>query len=320
VTPQQKRRQREAAPAKARPRSEGKSGHLSPAERFYRTVGISTHFLPSAHGESLLDASDLVARAGFGGFELVPADFQGVIGSPTTIRNVGLWPRTFSQRERARLRDALACFRTVTIHAPHLGVNIASINPGWRAESRRQYFECLELALDLGVSTVTFHHGGQTQGFIAPEQEVTDHCIAFAREATAFARKHGLTLGYEVGSFRIIDASIRACRSRRFGVNLDMGHAVMGGLAPEEWVKRLPGKTVEVHVNSVTKDWSGFIEHQPLDRNNVIDYGAVFAALLAEGFRGPYIFELRGLDIPDTIDICSRARETLTKLIDSLTR
>jgi sugar phosphate isomerase/epimerase len=320
VTPQPKRRQREGASANPLPRKNAVKQRLGPAESFYRTVGISTHFLPSAHGESLLDAIDLVARAGFGGFELVPADFQGVIGSPTTIRNVGLWPRSFGKRERASLRDALGCFRTVTIHAPHLGVNVASINPGWREESRRQYFECLELALDLGVSTVTFHHGGQTQGFIASEREVTDHCMAFAREATAFARKHRLTVGYEVGSFRIIEASIRACRSRRFGVNLDMGHAVMGGLPPEEWVRRLPGKTVEVHVNSVTKDWSGFIEHQPLDRNNVIDYRAVFSALLADGFRGPYMFELRGLDIPDTIDICLRARETLAELIDSLAR
>lgn len=320
MSAQPKHRRSEATPTKTAPKSEIERERLSPAEHFYRTVGISTHFLPAAHGESLYDAIDLMARAGFGGFELVPGDFQGVIGSPTTIRNVGLWPRTFAKRDRARLKDALACFRTVTIHAPHLGVNIASINPGWREESRRQYFECLELALDLSVSTVTFHHGAQTQGFIAPDEEITDHCIAFAREATAFAAKHGLTLGYEVGSFRIIDASIRACHSKRFGVNLDMGHAVMGGLAPEEWVKRLPGRTVEVHVNSVTKDWSGFIEHQPLDRNNVIDHRAVFAALLADGFRGPYIFELRGLDIPDTIDICLRARDTLTELIDSLTR
>ena len=292
---------------------------LSPAEYFYSTVGISTHFLPAAHGESLYDSIEMVAEAGFGGFELVPADFQGVIGSPTTIRNVGLWPRTFPKRDRKRLRRALSPFNVVTIHAPHLGVNIASINPGWREESRRLYFECMELAVDLGVTTVTFHHGGQTAGFIAPQEEITRHCVDFARQATKFAKQHDLTLGYEVGNFRIIEAAIRACRSKRFGVNVDMGHATMGGLAPEEWVKRLPRKTVEVHINSVTKDWSGFIEHQPLDRNNTIDYEAVFGTLIDDGFTGPYMFELRGLDIPDTIDICLRARDTLAELIDELT-
>ncbi len=296
-----------------------KAPELSPAQYFYDTVGISTHFLPAAQGESLYDAVEMVSEAGFGGFELVPADFQGVIGSPTTIRNVGLWPRTFSKADRRRLRQAFSCFNNVTIHAPHLGVNVASINPGWREESRRLYFECLELAVDLHVKTVTFHHGGQTQGFIAPQEDIVEHCTDFAREATKFARQHDLALGYEVGSFPIIEAAIKACRSKRFGVNVDMGHAVMGGLVPEEWVKRLPGKTVEVHINSVTKDWSGFIEHQPLDRNNCIDYEAVFGALLDDGFTGPYIFELRGLDIPDTIDICLRARDTLAELIDALT-
>jgi len=35
-------------------------------------IGISTHFMPSTHGETILDAIRMVVEAGFGGYEIVP--------------------------------------------------------------------------------------------------------------------------------------------------------------------------------------------------------------------------------------------------------
>lgn len=282
------------------------------ADRF----GISTHFLPATHGESLFDAIDMVLAAGFEGFELVPADYQGTIGYPYTIKNVGLWPRTFGKEARSELRDKLSPFAFVTVHSPNLGVNIASINPGIREESVRQYMEIMELAADLGVKIVTFHCGKPTSGFVSPPQELIGHDVAFGRKALSYAQKHQLTIGYEVTAplermSRVLDEL-----GPEFGLNLDLGHAAMEGVPPEEWIDRYGERVIEVHFNSVFQLWDPgvFVEHQPMERNNIIDYPAVFGRLKAQNYEGPIVLELLGNDISQALDVCLRARENIIRI------
>lgn len=282
------------------------------ADRF----GISTHFLPATHGESLFDAIDMVLAAGFQGFELVPADYQGTIGYPYTTRNVGLWPRTFDNEARAELRDRLRSFTFVTVHSPNLGVNIASVNPGIREESVRQYMEIMELAVDLGVELVTFHCGKPTSGFVSPLEELIAHDVAFGRKALAYARKHQLTVGYEVTAPFERMSCVLDELGPEFGLNLDLGHAAMDGVPPEEWIDRYGDRIIEVHFNSVFQLWDPgfFVEHQPMERNNVIDYPAVFSGLKGRNYHGPVVLELLGNDIPQALGVCIQARENIMRI------
>ncbi len=282
------------------------------ADRF----GISTHFLPATHGESLFDAIDMVLAAGFQGFELVPADYQGTIGYPYTTRNVGLWPRTFDNEARAELRDRLRSFTFVTVHSPNLGVNIASVNPGIREESVRQYMEIMELAVDLGVELVTFHCGKPTSGFVSRPEELIAHDVAFGRKALAYARKHQLTVGYEVTAPFERMSCVLDELGPEFGLNLDLGHAAMDGVPPEEWIDRYGDRIIEVHFNSVFQLWDPgfFVEHQPMERNNVIDYPAVFSGLKGRNYHGPVVLELLGNDIPQALGVCIQARENIMRI------
>jgi len=284
-------------------------------------IGISTHFLPAANGEAIWDAIDQVHAMGLRGFELVPNDHQGQLGHPYTIPNVGIWPRDFGPDQRERLAQALSVFDTVTIHAPHLDLNIASINHGIGEESQRQYFECIDLARDLGVQIVTFHRGHASHGFIRELTEIEQHNIEFGLRAAELAEKYDMLMGFEVTGPGGLESQMReivAIASDRFGLNLDLGHAAMTGTPPEVWAREFAGKIVEVHINGVLKDWSGFSEHQPINRNNVIDYEAVVAQLKGQGFEGPLMCELQGFDIEDAVSNALAARALFIELWERL--
>ena len=53
-------------------------------------IGISTHFLPSTHGEDVYDAIRMVHQAGFSGLEIVPTLDQAQLGYPQNYANVGI--------------------------------------------------------------------------------------------------------------------------------------------------------------------------------------------------------------------------------------
>ncbi len=91
-------------------------------------IGISTHFLPSTHGEDISDAIRLVADAGFSGFEIVPTLDQAQLGYPENHPNVGLDLFEATDADLDRLADALQVFEWTTVHSPHLDWNLASAN------------------------------------------------------------------------------------------------------------------------------------------------------------------------------------------------
>jgi len=283
-----------------------------------KQFAMSTHFLPSTRGETLFDAIKLVHQAGFSGFELVPADYQGNMGFPYTKLNVGLWPRDFSSSQRKELKDALKVFDFVTLHVHLIGSNIAGINPGLREESVRQYIECIELATDLNIKIVTFHAGGATRGVMTDPEIIIQHNINFGKKAVSYAEKYDLLMGYEVagtGHYERLKREIQGVDHPSFGINYDMGHAHWA--YPEDpsiFLDDFKDRIIEVHVNSVNRQYFGDNEHQPIERNNVLDYHKIFGKLKVQRYKGPYILELQAIDIPKAIDVCLRAREFICKL------
>lgn len=98
-------------------------------------IGVSTD---SLFGVSLDVAIDQICRAGFQTFELILADFQASGGFPCSDLNPGVWPRDCTEANIERLKQKLACFAQITVHAPHLGTMFGSGNPGVREEAERQ--------------------------------------------------------------------------------------------------------------------------------------------------------------------------------------
>jgi len=268
--------------------------------------------LPAAHGETLEQAAAMVLEAGFAGFELVPTDAQAQIGYPHDVPNVGLWPRDLLPQERQELRGRLSGFRFCTVHTTPLDINIASANPGIRDESVRQYFECMDLAIDLGLEVVTFHIGHSTGGFVRPQEQLLAHDVSFARRAVEYAKRRDLRVGYETGpvaQLRRVFAEVPD-----MGINIDLGHVAMQGEDPASLIEEFADRLLEIHFNGVVYGSGAFIEHVPVSRNNLIDYPAVVGAVRKIGFRGPIILELHGNDIAQVIAVCLEAREMLRGL------
>ena len=279
-------------------------------------IGVSTHFLPAADGESIWDAIDQVYAMGLRGFELIPDDYRGQLAEPY-VPAVGIWPADLRPEQRQRLREALSVFDVVTIHSPQLDLNLASMNPGIREESRRQICECLDLARDLGVRVVTFHRGHPSVEGVHDPQETERHNIEFGRRAAELTEDCDMLIGFEVGGPGGLDAQMReiaAIDCEHFGVNLDLGHAAVQGPAPEVWAREFAGKIVEVQICGVRRSWSGCTARQPIERNNVIDYEAVLAELKSQGFDGPVICEIEGFNIEGTVSHVLAARALLSDI------
>ena len=277
-------------------------------------IGISTHFMPSTHGEDIFDAVRLVAEAGFRGFEIVPTKDQAQIGWRYNHPNVGIEPLEMSGQQIEELKDALSVFEFVTVHSPHLGINIASTNRHVRAASERVYMSCLELAVRLGVQVVTFHPGGDTWGYVSAPEVRVGREIEMGCRILRFAQDHGLKVGYEVcASFEHMKRIVNGVGGE-FGLNLDIGHALMG-VGSDDWLElyasEFKGRIYEVHLNGVCHYWGGFMEHQPPHLNNAIDYQATFVRLRDDGYEGPFICEIQGNDLEQVIRHCQETKDML---------
>lgn len=286
-------------------------------------IGISTHVLP---GVSLDEAINAVARAGFRAFELVPADWQCVVGHPRMIRNAGVWPRTFGKTERAALRKQLEVFEIVTVHSPHLGgLNIAAINPGIREESRRQDRELIEFAADIGAASVTFHPGNVVQDSCHGwEDDFHRLNIEFARELAELAEKFDLPVGFETaeGDPNVGDIVDRVGRDH-FGMHLDVCNSYAWEIFPklrnpdaahaelERVIGRYGPRLTEVHVHGAFHWWGGVLTHQSFQRNNVIDWPRILRKLKEAGYAGPLILEIQSIDLAAVLQDARSAKDLL---------
>ena len=99
-----------------------------------------------------------------------------------------------------------------------------------------------------------------------------------------------------------------------FGLNLDIGHALMAEYS-DEWLEKycshFRGRIVEVHMNGVNHYWGHFMEHQPPHMNNAIDYQATFERLKQDGFQRPIICEIQGNDLDQVMQHCREAKEMI---------
>ena len=290
-----------------------------------KRIGVSTHVLP---GVSLSEAIRRVSHAGFHTFEIVPADFQAVVGFPEMIPNAGVWPRTFGSDERRKLREELDVFDIVTVHTPHLGgLNIASINPGIREESQRQYIECIDFAADIGARIVTIHPGILDQDSARGWQRTLhQHNLDFAKKALELAHKHDLRMGYESAEGDPwLDEIIRELDHPRFGLHLDVCNSYVWEIFPKfgdpekahAEIERLIGtfadRIPEVHAHGSFGWWGETLTHQSFRRNNVVDWKRVVARLKAARFDGPFVFEIQSKDIDTVLADCIEAKETLVR-------
>lgn len=285
---------------------------MSPAEPTERRIGISTHFLPTTHGENIFSAIRMVAEAGFAGFEIVPTLDQAQIGFPQNYPNVGIDLFEATTDDLAGLKEALRVFDWVTVHAPHLDWNLASANRHLRRLTWKYYDRCFEFGLALGAKAVTYHGGRETKGYIRSQKRIWDYNLEYARHLMPRAKEAGIPVGFEAGG---LDYLKYVCaRVEDWGINLDIGHAWMTAGSDEGFLAyfdEFKDRIAEVHHNGVNHYWGRFMEHQPPHMNNTVDYQLVYQKLAEIGYQGPIVCEIQGNDIPQVIQHCQECKEMI---------
>jgi len=278
-------------------------------------IGISTHFMPSTHGEDIFRAIEMVHRAGFAGFEIVPTLDQAQIGFPANYPNVGIDLFESSDADIEKLKRALGVFKWVTVHSPHLDWNLSSANRHLRKLTWNYFERCFDLAVELGAVAVTFHGGGGTGGFIRDYSEIMKYNLEFARYLLPKAKDAGIPAGYEAGGFDYLKYFCDNVTG--WGINLDIGHAYMAAGTDDgffRFIDEFKGKIAEVHHNGVNHYWGGYMEHQPPHMNNMIDFQRVYTRLKEINYEGPIVCEIQGQDIAQVIKHCLESKEMIVNI------
>jgi sugar phosphate isomerase/epimerase len=281
-------------------------------------IGISTHFLPAAHGEDIYRAIELVHEAGFAGFEVVPTLDQAQLGYPENYPNVGMDLFEASDADLDRLKDALSALKWVTVHSPHLDWSLASANRHLRRLTWEYYDRCIELALRLDAAAMTFHMGGGTWGYQRSHEIIWRHNLEYAHHASELARPHNLPIGYEVGGFDLL--KFVCDRVEGWGINMDIGHAYMSVHSDEPYFRffdEFRGRIVEIHHNGINHYWGRYMEHQPPHLNNMIDFQGTYERLRDDGYAGPIVCEIQGMDIPQVIRHCLQSKDMICGIWNS---
>jgi len=275
-------------------------------------IGISTHFLPATHGESLFDAITKVHKAGFHGFEIVPTLDQAQLGFPTNYPNVGIDLIEATAEEIIRLREALEVFDWVTVHAPHLDWNLASANRHLRRSTREYFNRCFDFAAEINAVAMTYHLGGSTWGYVKEHDEICAYNCDYARKLIGRAVEIGMPVGFEAGSLN--NLKYVCDRVDGWGINLDIGHAYMAAGSDDgffAYIDEFKGRIVEVHHNGVNHYWGRYMEHQPPHMNNTIDFQNTYTRLRDNGYTGPIVCEIQGQDIDQVIAHCIESKDMI---------
>lgn len=281
------------------------------SNEFAEMIGVSTAVLAADLDENL----KVMERAGFKTVEILAGDFS---------KKKTIWPRAWGIKERKDLKRQLQGFSSVLVHAPKEGVNICSINHGWREESIRQYLECIEFAYHIGAKIVTFHPGTQTWGNISSPGEIINGNIEFGKRALASACKYDLKLAFE--SVNISLPELKEVMDKiddvKFGVDLNLGAVAKSvGLPGDErditreiqsWLGQFKGKITAIHISGVHQRWHlDRLDLCPFEMNNCIDYFSIVRELKRNQYQGPIVLEIVARDLDAVIRYCQSAKQEL---------
>ncbi len=210
--------------------------------------------------------------------------FHAHVGTPGQWRGIG--PDTCGPAERKRLRERLAVFTFVEIHAPFAD----TLTPDVTMPVVARLEPVLAFAGDVGATVVTVHAIPP-----APDQVGAPWADALDR-LDALAATRDLFVGLEVTEGF---ATIRDQGSPRIGVTLDVGHMYCHGRRPLQQfgtigaVGRELGPTLKhLHLHDVL----GERDHVEIGTGQV-EFDDLFAALRDQGFAGGACLELN----PDAV-------------------
>jgi len=285
------------------------------------------------HSLDIIEIAEMLGRNDLG-LEVHLDDFDWEVGNPGPLTSGGVWPRTFPEKRRARLREIAETLPVLTVHGTPFDLNISANNPAIREESIRQYEEAMDLARDIGAKTVTYHPG-KPSSKVVPEKVMLERHAEFAGRISKRAEEYGIRTGFEnlekeddISYFlEIMDRT----NSPNWGHLLDIAQAVMGRRGDTRgarqgstglvigWAERIGvQRLVQIHAHGVIA-WSGvvqgMVQHRSFEDNTCLDMKAIFGKLKEMGYQGPIILEILESTAEKVIDSCVRAKDMIREIM-----
>ncbi|NOX96590.1 MAG: sugar phosphate isomerase/epimerase [Nitrospirae bacterium] len=282
-------------------------------------IGISTNVMT---GVDIWEAVRLTRQYGLTCMEIHLGDFEAAVGNPWMIPHPGVWPRTFGKDERVKLKKELAHIKNLIIHGTPVDLNIAALNPGIREESRKQYKEALQLAIDLDAKWLTLHSGYPTNSVVPPSY-AEDKNIEFIFEILDLAKKEDIKLAYESFNVNLIEK----IQDKQFGILIDTGHAVMQTtkFSPlgrgdtktiVDWIGFLKDRLIEMHLHNVI-NWSEVpirgIAHRSFEYGLCLDLEKIIKKLKEEELILPLISEIYEPTAEEAVKTLAGTKERIVK-------
>ncbi len=300
----------------------GSHGSIDILDSFRRRLGFNTASLPN---RSLDEALACGKQMGFATVELLAfAGYRHTAGDLA-----GHYFDRMPPDEMAELREMIVRFKHVAVHAPFWEIAHFSPNPVIREASRRQTEATLEVAGEIGARTVTTHVQPRP-GF--EFREYRDEVIDFYRHLGEVGHEAGLTVTIETGFPTEIEefaSLIHDIDHDWVGANVDVGH--LRGLLtdaqrrPEaideaynsllrEHLRSLEDRVYHIHLHDVHAE--GLRDHRECG-TGIVDYAALLALLLQQGYEGLMTFELEETDAEGAL---RRSHENILAAIREVAR
>lgn len=207
-------------------------------------------------------------------------------------------PDKATDRDVERLRSALSAFAESHIHAPFGNIHDTSLvtpNRYIRKASVREITRSIELAREVGVSTVTIHSGMSSVKMEPQEQK--RHISEALLELDEIASSAGVLLGIEVADYFMEGQRYKLLdelQLRSTGITLDVGHiSFNNGRGYREFgsiggfIEQFRSRIFHLHIH----DYDGERDHIAIGRG-FIDFVEILRALKKIHYTGTLCLEL----------------------------
>jgi sugar phosphate isomerase/epimerase len=289
--------------------------------------GVSTFWL---QGVSTEEAIERALRAGFSAFEVTTSSL-GIVGFPAKP-SAGVDLDVCNKDARKRLKKLLSAFSSVSVHACHFGVNIASVNKDTRKASWGRYLETMRFASDIGAELVTFQPGFRERQ-VDIQRKTVERNIEFSKEAVKLAKELGLVLGFQnlpagargpMNSKAMLSEIFREVDDPSLGLLFDPAWAIkeralssadMTGEFIRPWFEELGSKMIKIHVHGVLAcNPFGYLHHQPLWQDNCHDFPLLISYIKRYSPHVPIIFKIIGRDADTALRLAKEGSGYLNSL------
>ena len=159
----------------------------------------------------------------------------------------------------------------------------------WRIEYTKQ---CVDLAEELGAKNVSITSGRPIPG--CPPVKGIENFKRSLDEILVYGENKGISIGIEYEPGLLIESAgetrdlLVDVGSKYLGVNLDIGHAVVGGEEPAEVIRSLCPWLLNIHL----EDIKGRKHYHLIPGDGDIDFDQVFKSLEEVEYKGFVTVEL----------------------------